>query len=278
MMSGFDAAAAGIDVNTPNVARIYDYALGGKDNYLADRAAMHRLLKFSPVHIEACRQSRAFLGRVVREAAAAGIRQFLDIGSGLPTQQNVHEIAQRASPGSRVVYVDYDPVVVAHTRALLAGTDNTWIIQQDVREPQEILNDPLVRRVLDWDEPVLILLVSVLHFVTDRERPDEIVRQLAAPAAPGSYVAIAHGTDEGIPPRDIIKAQELFDDASAPWVPRRTWEVARWLAEMQILAPGAVPVGAWRPASPQDAEGAERTGMFGVVAAITPGPQTADAG
>jgi O-methyltransferase involved in polyketide biosynthesis len=277
-MSGFDAAAAGIDVDTPNVARIYDYALGGKDNYPADRAAMHKLLKSSPVYIEACRQSRAFLGRVVQEAAAAGIRQFLDIGSGLPTQQNVHEIAQRAVPGSRVVYVDYDPVVVTHTRALLAGTDNTWVIQHDVREPQEILNDSLVRRVLNWDEPVLILLMSVLHFVADRDQPDEIVRQLAAVAAPGSYVAIAHGTDEGIPTRNIIEAQEVYDGASAPWVPRRTWDVARWLDGMQILAPGAVPVGAWRPASPQDAEGAERTGVFGVVAAVTPGSRAADAG
>lgn len=287
-MKRFDAADAGIDFTTPSPARIYHIALGGKDNWEADRKAFEDLLTISPDYVKHCEQSRAFLGRVVRAAAANGIRQFLDLGSGLPTQQNVHEIAHLAAPGSPVIYVDYDPVAVTMARARLGGGVNAWVIQKDVRQPREILGDELVRAVLNWDEPVLILLVSILHFVTDEERPAEIVRQLAEAAAPGSWLAIAHGTGDGIDPQRIADARDLYDSTSAPWVERKPQEVVRWLDGMRILPPGATRVGAWPGATrvgawrpdAEDAAAANEAidGMFGVVAEVMPRTRDADGG
>jgi O-methyltransferase involved in polyketide biosynthesis len=267
-MAGWDAAAAGIDVTVPNVARMYDYALGGKENYAADREAVHELIRLNPVHTFAAREIRAFLGRVVRAAAGAGIRQFLDLGSGLPTQQNVHQIARELAPDTRVVYCDYDPVVVAHTRALLAGQDNAWIIEQDIRRPRQILRDPVVRSVLDLREPAAVLLIAVLHFIPDADHPDRIVRELAQALAPGSWVAIAHVTPEWHPDRkeQFARARQVYDQSSASLTPRESGKVSRWVDGTDLAEPGAVPVGAWRPASPGDAAGAERTAMFGLVA------------
>lgn len=277
LMADFNTA---IDPGTANIARVYDAALGGNNNYEVDRKLLAELLKFAPVYVETCRQSRAFLGRVVQDAVAAGIYQFLDIGSGLPTQSNVHEIAQREAPGSsRVVYVDRDPVVVAHTNRLLDGVDRTWVVQGDLHEPQKILGDPVVRQMLDWRQPVMVMLVAVLHFIDDDHDPRGIVRQLAAAAVPGSMVAIAHGTQEWLPDQVAASAQDLFlRRASAQITMRRREDVLGWLEGMQILDPGAVAVPAWRPARPQDAEGGERTGLFGVVAEVAPGPPAADAG
>jgi S-adenosyl methyltransferase len=267
-MPDWDAAAEGIDVSVPNVARMYDYALGGKENFAADRDAVHELIRINPVHTYAAREIRAFLGRAVREAVLAGIRQFLDIGSGLPTQQNVHQIAHQLAPETRVVYCDYDQVVVAHTRALLAGQDNAWIIQQDARRPRDILADPVLRAVLDFREPVAVLLVAILHFIPDRDQPGGIVRELAGPLVPGSYLVMAHATEDYLPDRrrEFEEARQLFDRASAPFTPRGIRQVTRWLDGMEILDPGVVPVSAWRPDDPAGASGAERTGVLGLVA------------
>lgn len=275
-VSEFDPAAAEIDVTKPNVARVYDYLLGGKESFPADKEQGDLLMRNGPASRDAALHSRAFLGRVVERAAAAGIWQFLDIGSGLPTQQNVHEVAHRVAPGSRVVYVDYDPAVVKHTKALLTG--NAWAIQADIRDPRQILDHPDAQYpFLNWDEPMLILLVSVLHFVTDDWKPGEIVRRLAAAAAPGSWVAIAHGTDEGSDPEKIRRAQKLYDGASAPWVPRRPEKVAEWLEGMRIFPPGRpLPVSQWWPRQGEDT--AATIGVFGVVAEVTPGRPAPDAG
>jgi O-methyltransferase involved in polyketide biosynthesis len=271
-MPGWDAAEAGIDVTAPNAARMYDYGLGGKENYAADREAVHRLIVINPGITSAMRANRAFLGRVVRYAAEAGIRQFLDIGSGLPTQQNVHQIAHEHAPGARVVYCDVDPVVVAHTQALLAGTDNAWVIQHDLRRPREILRDPLVRTVLDFRQPIAILLNAVLHFLPDDAQPARVLQELARVLSPGSMLAISHATWEWQPDRheQFELAREVFEEASAAFTWRSGAEVAGWMAgeEMEIIDPGIVPISEWRADNP--AQTSER-GVFGLVAVRRPG-------
>jgi len=271
-----------IDPTIANVARMYDYTLGGTENFAADREAVHRLIELAPVFVHSAREIRAFLGRAVRELAQAGIRQFLDIGSGLPTQQNVHQIVHQVAPGARVIYCDHDPVVVAHTTALLAGQDNAWMIQRDLRRPEEILDDPVVRAVMDFGEPVAVLLVAVLHFIADPDDPAGIVRYLADAIPPGSYMAIAHATEEWHPERreEYAQTRRLYDQrVSSSFSTRRSQDVTRWLegTGMEVLDPGAVPVSAWRPARPGDADGAERTGVFGV-AAVKPPRAAAPAG
>jgi hypothetical protein len=192
-------AAPELDTTVANVARIYDCLLGGKDNFAADRAAAETVMREIPHSALACSQNRGFLPRVVRALADAGIRQFLDIGSGLPTRSNVHEIAQRAAPACRVVYVDYDRVVVAHARALLEkGSPGVLAVEGDLRDPRAIIGK--ARALIDFSEPVDVLLFAVLHFLTDAEQPREVVRALAEALAPGSAVALSHITDEGVGP------------------------------------------------------------------------------
>jgi O-methyltransferase involved in polyketide biosynthesis len=249
---------------------MYDYALGGKENFPADREAVHRLIAVNPVFTFSCRANRDFVGRAVLAAVAAGIRQFLDIGSGLPTQQNVHQIARVHAPESRVVYCDYDPLVVAHTRALLSGVDNTWIIERDVRDPDGILGDPVVRAAIDFGEPLAILVTMLLHWVPDRDRPGEIVARLAGAAAPGSYLVLTHGTAEWHPPEQIRQARRVYDDAREEVTYRTVREVAGWFEGMDLLPPGLVPVAAWRPDDPADAAGATNTGIMAAVAVTRP--------
>ncbi|MCW2863733.1 MAG: hypothetical protein JWP48_5441, partial [Actinoallomurus sp.] len=161
--------AAGVDTNRPSVARMYDYYLGGKDNYAVDRDAVAKVAEVLPEVRQVARENRAFLRRAVRYMARQGIRQFIDIGSGLPTAGNTHEIAQEIIPGARVVYVDNDPVVLAHARDMLHGLPGTMITNHDLRDPRSIISDPRVRAILDFDEPVAVLLIAVLHFVADAE-------------------------------------------------------------------------------------------------------------
>src|SRR6266498_1582061 len=184
---------AEINTDVAHPARMYDYYLGGKDNFPADREAADQALAASPAVRDMARQNRAFLQRVVRFLARdAGIRQFIDIGAGLPTQGNVHEIAQAITPDARVVYVDNDPIVVVHSDALLAG-HNTTAIKADLREPNVILEHPEVREVIDLDQPVAVLLVAVLHFLQDADDPVGVVARLRDAMAAGSYLAISHG-------------------------------------------------------------------------------------
>ena len=183
----------GIDTTKANVARVYDYWLGGDHNFQADRDLARTIIALDP-HIRlTMRANRAFLGRVVRFLAGqAGIRQFLDIGSGIPTQNNVHQVAQDTDPGSRVVYVDNDDVAVAHSRLLLADNPDATVIQADLREPAKILADPETRLLLDFTQPVAVFLVAVLHFIPDSGQAADIVAALRDALAPGSYLVICH--------------------------------------------------------------------------------------
>ena len=190
----------GSDPQRANVARVYDYLLGGSHNFLADQDLGRAMAAVDPNIRAIARANRAFLGRAVRFLAGAGIRQFLDIGSGIPTQGNVHEVAHQADPGARVVYADLDPVAIAHSTAILADNDNAAIIEGDLRESAKILAHPASRQLIDFSQPAGLLLVAVLHFISDAEDPWRIVATLREALAPGSYLVLCHATNESGPP------------------------------------------------------------------------------
>ena len=229
----------------PNVARIYDYLLGGKDHYAADREAAAKILKLIPDATVACHENRKFLQRVVRYLAEAGIRQFIDIGTGLPTQGNVHEIAQKHAPGASVVYVDYDPVVVSHATALLARDDNVEAIRGDLRRPEEILSSPDLTKLIDLSQPVAILLIAVLHFIRDDEDPPGVLKTLKQAMAPGSYLAISHITGDEMAKEDSLAAQDIYKKASAPVVPRTHGEIIQFFDHLMLIYPNLVNISKW---------------------------------
>jgi hypothetical protein len=231
----------------PSTARIYDYLLGGKDNYPADRAAAAEIARALPNVRTSFQWNRAFLGRAVRYLAAEeGIRQFLDIGTGLPTAGNVHEVAQRAAPGTRVVYVDNDPVVLAHGRHLLHGVTDTTIIEHDLRQPGDILNDPALRALIDFSEPVALLLVAILHFIPDDDDPGSIIRKLIEPFASGSYLVVSHGTADAAP--EVNDAAEVYQQATATAHVRSREHIMRLIDGLELVEPGIVWLPEWRPA------------------------------
>jgi S-adenosyl methyltransferase len=245
-----------INTGVPNPARIYDYLLGGKDNFPADRDVADQLLAIAPVAREVVEDNRAFLRRAVRFLTReAGIRQFIDLGSGLPTQGNVHEIAQAIAPAARVVYVDNDAMVVTHSRALLAG-DNTAAIQADLREPDVILGHPEVRELIDFDQPVALLLLAILHFIPDEENPFGILARFRDALPTGSHLAISHGTRD-LPVRSDMsdaemaemgaRAERLYQLTTASMVTRTRAEVERFFDGFDLVDPGLVEIQRWRP-------------------------------
>jgi S-adenosyl methyltransferase len=237
----------GFSTSVPNVARIYDHLLGGKDNFDVDRRAAEELLKAVPDAAVAARQNRDFLRRAVGFLARdCGFRQFIDIGTGLPTRGNVHEIAQQFTPGARVLYVDNDPVVVTHAQALLANNATTVAINRDLREPDQILGHPALRGLIDINAPVAILLVAVLHFVKDSDGPHDTVARLKDAMAPGSYLVISHVTGDDLPAEAMERTRELYENSTAPGFARTYEEIARFFDGLQIVSPGVVNVSSWR--------------------------------
>jgi hypothetical protein len=243
-------AAPEIDTSRPHPARIYDYCLGGKNHFAADRRAAEQALASFPAGRVGLRANRAFLGRMVRYLAAeAGIRQFLDIGTGLPTTNNVHEVAQAAAPSSRVVYADNDPMVLAHARALLTSTPEgrTAYIHADLRDPAAILSDPVTRDVLDFTQPIALMLAAILHFIPDDDKPAEIIATLLDALPSGSYLAASHVTGEHDPVRaaDGMRAQR---DAGIALQLRDSDDFARLaFSGLELVPPGVVLVSEWRP-------------------------------
>jgi hypothetical protein len=233
----------------PNVARIYDALLGGKDNYPADREAARALAAAVPGAAQAARENRAFLGRAVRFLASRhGISQFLDIGTGLPTREHVHQAARKVIPDARVVYADNDPVVVAHARALLAGQPGVSAVTADVRAPRDLLTSPDVREALDFTRPVGALLVAVLHFVTDDEDPWAAVRCIVDHLAPGSFLVISHVTGDEIPASAVEQAHKIYAGAQAPGTARSRAEVARFFDGTQLTSAGITDAATWHAA------------------------------
>jgi SAM-dependent methyltransferase len=243
----------GIDTSKANIARVYDYWLGGVHNFQADRDIARTIIALDPNFRTAVRANRAFLGRAVRFLAGqAGIRQFLDIGSGIPTENNVHEVAQDIVPGSRVVYADNDDVAVAHSRLLLQDNPDAAVIQADLREPGKILADPQTQLLLDFSRPVAVLLVAVLHFIPDDAQAADIVATLRGALAPGSYLVICHNCRDGQP--DLASSFEnVYNSRVTAELRFRTRdEIARLCDGFTILDPGLAWIPQWRPDSPDD--------------------------
>ena len=250
-MTGIPAEDPSAD--RPNIARVYDYLLGGSHNFAPDRTFAQELLSQWPEARDTMRVNRAFLGRAVRYLAQqAGIRQFLDIGSGIPTMGNVHEIAQQTAPGTHVVYVDFDPVAVLHSRAILAGNPAA-AIEGDLRQPRQLLEHPELSAMLDLSKPVALLLVAVLHFFRDADQSADLVAELREALAPGRYLVITHGTADGYL-RHVTSAMETYSQATAPFQLRSHAEILRFFHGFNLLAPGLVRIPLWRPDDPPEAD------------------------
>ena len=238
-----------INGNVPQSARVYDYWLGGKDHFAVDRALGDAIAEALPSIRTQVRAQRAFLARAVRYLAReAGLRQFLDVGTGIPAAGNVHEVAQEVAPDSRVLYVDNDPVVLTHARALMAGTAEGRVafIQADLREPEAILGDPAVVRTLDLAQPVGLVLVGVMHHLRDDDDPRRIVATLVGALAPGSYLVLSQSTPD-FDPEAMGALAAASEQGGIANVPRSLADTEPFFADLELVEPGLVPMDAWRP-------------------------------
>jgi hypothetical protein len=258
MVTGAARRAFGeFDTSKPNIARMNDYFLGGKDNFAADRRAAEQLLALAPELKTMARENRRFLGRAVRYLAEQGVRQFFDIGSGLPTRQNTHEVARAVAPGARVVYVDRDPVVISHTRAILPCDERTAVVEGDILHPEEIVANCHVRRIVDFDEPMAIMIFGALHYIPHCDDPFASVAWLRDAIPAGSYLALSHAVfdtrpEAARPMEDIYRDILGRPGASGS---RTTEDVRRFFEGFELVDPGLVHVRRWRP----DIQPSERT-------------------
>jgi SAM-dependent methyltransferase len=257
--------ALGIRTDIPHPARVYDYMLGGKDNFAADRETAERSLQLVPEMLDSSRANRDFLVRAVAFARDAGIRQFLDIGTGLPTSPNTHETAQDGHPDARVVYVDNDPVVFLHAEALMAGNATTAVVRADLRNVDEVLAS--AGQLLDFSQPVALMFVAVLHCIPDEEDPAAIAAKYLAALAPGSYLILSHSTDEFAPERTHQASAEA-GKRGATWIPRGKDDIARMFNGRPLLDPGLVLVSRWRPEGGIPGQNADRAWSYGGIATI----------
>jgi hypothetical protein len=236
----------GFDEKVPTSARVWNYWVGGKDNFAADREAGEQILEAMPTLRVIAQMSRRFLIDAVHDLAAErGIRQFLDVGTGLPTADNTHDVAQRAAPVARIVYADHDPVVLAHAKALLTSTPEgkTDYIQADVRDPEAILS--AAQRTLDFSKPVAVILMMVMHFVPDAERPYEVVRALMRPLPPGSYLVLSHAASDIAADFMAAGAGAYNDRVSARITPRDRAGFSRFFDGLEMIGPGVMPLAQW---------------------------------
>ncbi|MFE2293729.1 SAM-dependent methyltransferase [Streptomyces sp. NPDC059452] len=246
-------APQGIDISVPSVSRMYDFYLGGSHNFEVDREAARKAMEFLPGLPKIMQANRAFMRRAVRYAVDAGIDQFLDIGSGIPTFGNVHEVAQAADPRAKVAYVDHDPVAVAHSQAVLEGDDRSVIAAADLRRPREILANQEVTGLLDLDRPVALLLVAVLHFIEDADDPRGAVAGLREALAPGSLLILTHASYEGIPlsREEADGTVGVYRNIRNPLIMRTREEIGAFFDGYEMVEPGLVSMPDWRPDTPQ---------------------------
>lgn len=254
----------GLDITVPNTARIYDYLLGGKDHFQADRQAADALVSLVPAVPRQVQENRGFLRRAVRFLASAGISQFLDIGVGLPTQGAIHEIAHQVNPEARVAYVDYDPAVVLHGNVLLTEPDRSIVVRGDIRDPAAILADPAVIAHLDFSQPVAVFLLAIMHFVKKADDPYGLVATIMDALAPGSYLVLSHVTRDSLSDDLAEQAVRLYDSASAPLTPRTRDEVRRFFDGLELLPPGIVHDSDWRPDPDDGMQDPPKLGWAGV--------------
>lgn len=234
-----------VDWRKPSAARVYDVHLGGAHNFQVDRDMAAKVAAVMPELPAVLRANRSFLRRAVRYLVGAGIRQFLDLGSGIPTVGNVHEVAQAADPSCRIVYVDIDPIAVAHSRAILAGIPHTGAVLGDLRDPTAILRDDTVRGLLDFTQPVAVLMVAVLHFIPDTDDPDRIVRSYLDALVPGSYLALSHATDDEV--GSVRDAAAEYDRSMNGFYLRDRARVTELLGDAAPVEPGVANIVAWHP-------------------------------
>jgi SAM-dependent methyltransferase len=238
---------AGDGIEEPNAARVYDYLLGGDANFAVDREFGRRLEQVSPNAARIAQSGRGFLRRAVEHLTGEGVDQFLDLGSGLPTAGNVHEIAHRVRPDARVVYVDNEPVAVHYSSTLLPDRERVGIIQADLRDPARVLDDPETRRLLDLGRPVAVLMSAVLHFVPDDDRPAGIVASYLDAVVPGSYLVVSHlGFEEWLPV-EAVPATGRYRQTATPVWPRHRWDIAALFDGLELVPPGLVLTPEWRP-------------------------------
>jgi S-adenosyl methyltransferase len=259
----------GVDPQTPTPARLYDYYLGGTNNFDVDRAMAERLRAQVPEISDSAWANRAFHQRAARWMAAdRGIRQFIDIGAGLPTQGNTHELVQQVQPGAHVVYVDNDPMVLAHARSLLVGAVGAGFIQADLREPESVLSDPELQALIDFSEPVGLLMTGVMYFVADASDPWGIVARFVSALPSGSYLALSHLTADSKPPRAVQEGQDIYARATENLYFRPRAEVERFFDGLELVPPypGAEPaisyVGQWGAEDPLLADGDDSRWLY----------------
>jgi len=263
-MSDADVVPEGVDPTRPSPARLYDYYLGGTHNYEADRQAAEQIRQGMPELADAAWANRGFHGRAaVWMAASQGIGQFIDVGSGLPTQNNTHQAVRRVAPGARVVYVDVDPMVAAYSAPLLSEDGSTILVTADMRDPDSVLEHPELRRLIDFSQPVGMLMTAVVHFVADGSDPWALVRRYMAATAPGSYLALSHLTYDSLPARATVAGQEVYQRATSNIYARTREEVTRFFDGLELVPaqPGGEPAitfpGLW---GAEDLEAADSDG------------------
>lgn len=267
-MTGSDAAPTRIDTSRPHPARVYDWWLGGKDNYPVDEELARRILAVDGTVVRGARANRRFMRRAVRTVAEAGIRQFLDIGTGIPTEPNLHQVAQGVAPDAKVVYADNDPIVLRHAEALLTGTPegSTEYVHADVRDLDTVLR--LAAETLDFTRPVALSLVALTHYLGDEADGDDVHGLLAkyvSALAPGSYLILSQVTPD-LSPKAMEGAKNLFQRSGTPFYPRTLAEFARFFDGLELLGPGVIPVYGWRP-DPEDVA-AQAEGIVPVYAGV----------
>ncbi len=252
-----------VDLDRPNAARVYDYLLGGVANFAKDREFATRLIEIAPDAATITRINRAFLRRAVRYCLDNGIRQFLDIGSGIPTAGNVHEIVHRVEPSAKVVYVDIEPVAVAHTELMLADNENAAVVRGDLLEPETLLSSDAARRLLDFDEPIAVLMVAVLHFLDDDKGPHAAVARYVDAMASGSYLVLSHiARDDS---DEQAQARTLYRKDAVPIIGRTPEQLAAFFTGVEMVDPGIVWTPKWHPETSDNVVEPERSkGLAGV--------------
>lgn len=247
MTEQLDWVPSHVDMDTPSAARMYDYLLGGGHNFEADRVLVDKILAAQPNARTVARANRDFLRRAVNFMLANGVRQFLDLGSGIPTVGNVHEIALRIAPESRVVYVDFEDVAVAHSQLILEDTARATIVQADVTRPEDVLNAPETTTLLDFDQPVGVLMLALLHFVGPDRDPVGAIRKYQSAMAPGSWLGITHFDSGLLPEANKDALVELMRNSANPAYPRSRAEITELFGDFELAEPGLVAAPLWRP-------------------------------
>lgn len=261
-MSEDEYARRGIDLDKPSAARVYDYILGGELNYAVDRMFAEQVLTVQPNARERARLNRQWLRRVVRFGLDQGIRQFLDIGSGMPTVGHVHEVAQAVDPDARVVYVDNEPVAVAHSEIVLEDNENAAMVYADAQRPEDVLEHDITEMLLDLDQPVMVVMALFVHFIPDERDPARLIATYRDALAPGSYLAMSSATPEQ-QSEGTARAVELYEKSANPVTPRTADELRALVEGFEIVDPGIVFIPQWRPDDPADvpADPAESGGL-----------------